>query len=713
MKAKAATDFNSWYDKQVADQVVFNFRRELIDYCISDVTILRQACQAFRSLFESISGFDPMFHCITLSSACMCSFRRNFLPEGKIGIVPPGGYHGRGKQSHIALQWLDFESHRRGQKIQTIYTDREVRVLGRPVDGYLETLQDDGTLKKIIFQFHGCYWHGCPEHFPTDENSNENRYENTMRLTALFRSAGYSVIEKWECKFRGELKSDPEVKAYFEAHPSTRVPPLSLRDALCGGRTSALRSYVKADLNEGETIKMVDVVSEYPNANLRGRYPYGHPTIYLEDDPGMPPIEQWNGVVKCTVLPPRDLFLPVLPFKSNGKLMFPLCRTCVETVSNDLCHHDDPALRQITGTWCAPELQLAVLQKGYTIIKIHEVYQYPGTMCYNLETGEAGLFSAYVRCVLAIKIQASGWPAECDTAEKKQRYIDEVKKHDGITIDPNKVAKNPGLRTIGKLMGNSFWGKFGEKTIRPKTEFINDYAGLMNIMVDPTKKISGLMPLGENCLQVTWKPVEDTEESLPTSSLLHAAFTTCHGRLQLYKYLDIVQERALYHDTDSVAFLSRPGEPDLPLGTHLGDLTDQVAEDYGPGSFILEMAAGGPKNYGYIVAVGGDPNNLRGMIKVRGITINMSCKDMVTYPNLKALVLGERGPMTVPIPHQIARLSNWKIVTRSTSKKWQAINNKRRRVDKERTVPHGFNAWGDEDEEDQELLEALDVLGDP
>lgn len=82
---------------------------------------------------------------------------------------------------------------------------------------------------------------------------------------------------------------------------------------------------------------------------------------------------------------------------------------------------------------------------------------------------------------------------------------------------------------------------------------------------------------------------EDTEESLPTSSLILAAFTTCFGRLKLYSYLDIVRERGLYCDTDSCAFISRPGEPDLPLGSHLGELTDQVVEDYGPGSFIMEF----------------------------------------------------------------------------------------------------------------------------
>ena len=125
MKAKAAKEFHDWYDKQAAENYVFYFRRELIEYCISDVTILCQACHSFRKLFSDIAGFDPMLHCITLSSACMATYRRNFLPKDKIGIVPDGGYHGRGKQSHIALQWLDNESYKLGKKLeQFIQTEK-------------------------------------------------------------------------------------------------------------------------------------------------------------------------------------------------------------------------------------------------------------------------------------------------------------------------------------------------------------------------------------------------------------------------------------------------------------------------------------------------------------------------------------------------------------------------------------------------------------
>ncbi|XP_026290327.2 uncharacterized protein LOC113215001 [Frankliniella occidentalis] len=286
MKSKAADDFNAWYDTQVSSNYLFNFRRELIEYCISDVTILRQSCQAFRKLFQDVAGFDPMQHCITLSSACMAAFRRNFLTANTIGLVPPGGYHGRGKQSHIALQWLDYESAKLGHKIKTIHTDREVAVMGRLVDGYVELPLPNGGVERRIYQFHGCYWHECPEHFPATSDSKESKYERTVRLTAMFRRNGYTVVEKWECQFKRELESDTEVKEYFRDNPTTRATPLNLRDGLAGGRTSALKWFYQA--KPGEKIKLVDVICEYPNANLRAMYPTGHPVIHLEDDPQMP-----------------------------------------------------------------------------------------------------------------------------------------------------------------------------------------------------------------------------------------------------------------------------------------------------------------------------------------------------------------------------------------------------------------------------------------
>ena len=72
------------------------------------------------------------------------------------------------------------------------------------------------------------------------------------------------------------------------------------------------------------------------------------------------------------------------------------------------------------------------------------------------------------------------------------------------------------------------------------------------------------------------------------------------------------------------------------------------------------------------------------------------------------MVMGA-GATNVPIPRQIARLPTWKVVTRPTSKNWQAKI--RIRVDIARTVPHGFNAFGDEDEA-QEVLEAMEFMNE-
>lgn len=85
--------------------------------------------------------------------------------------------------------------------------------------------------------------------------------------------------------------------------------------------------------------------------------------------------------------------------------------------------------------------------------------------------------------------------------------------------------------------------------MRSKVEFVKNYAELSRLTEDSTIIISSILPLDDELLQVVYTPIADMEESLPTTSLVHAAFTTCHGRLLLYKYLDIVGERALYHDT--------------------------------------------------------------------------------------------------------------------------------------------------------------------
>ena len=110
----------------------------------------------------------------------------------------------------------------------------------------------------------------------------------------------------------------------------------------------------------------VDVCSLYPWVCKYGEFPIGHPSIITENF-----IQDWTkedyfGVIKCRVVPPRKLFHPLLPFRCNGKLLIPLCRTCAEQMHVNGCHHSDDE-RALDGAWVSLELYKAI-KLGYKVL---------------------------------------------------------------------------------------------------------------------------------------------------------------------------------------------------------------------------------------------------------------------------------------------------------------------------------------------------------
>ena len=55
--------------------------------------------------------------------------------------------------------------------------------------------------------------------------------------------------------------------------------------------------------------------------------------------------------------------------------MFPLCRTCADTLQQTPCQHGDRE-RTLHGTWVSQELEKA-LAKGYQLLQIEEVWHFP------------------------------------------------------------------------------------------------------------------------------------------------------------------------------------------------------------------------------------------------------------------------------------------------------------------------------------------------
>lgn len=71
-----------------------------------------------------------------------------------------------------------------------------------------------------------------------------------------------------------------------------------------------------------------------------------------------------------------------------------------------------------------------------------------------------------------------------------------------------------------------------------------------------------------------------------------ACFTTSYARLKLYDALDILKERVLYMDTDSVIYTQKPTESSIPTGNYLGEFTNELDD----GDHITEFVAAGPYN---------------------------------------------------------------------------------------------------------------------
>ena len=150
------------------------------------------------------------------------------------------------------------------------------------------------------------------------------------------------------------------------------------------------------------------------------KFPVRHPTIHLDCGDVQAMLTK-DKLVRCTLLPPRELYHPVLPYRCNGHLLFCLCRTCAESGSQEQCCHETCPERAPTATWVVDEVRVAV-QHGYTVLKIQEFYEYEVTQ-YDAKTREGGNFVQYIDIFLKLKAESSGYPGWLQGPEGEELYV--------------------------------------------------------------------------------------------------------------------------------------------------------------------------------------------------------------------------------------------------------------------------------------------------
>ena len=416
-------------------------------------------------------------------------------------------------------------------------------------------------------------------------------------------------------------------------------------------------------------------------------YPKGHPVFISQ--PGHTDICDYFGIAQCRVLPPRGLYHPVLPHRHEGKLTFPLCAACVEEEMakpplerSYLCAHSDDQ-RVLTGTWCTPELKKAVVLR-YEIQYIHEVWHFPQV--------QEGLFKDYVDTWLKIKQEASGWPDWVgDDETKRQHYIRDYYQNEGIQLDYDKIEHNPGLRALAKMMLNSMWGKFGQRQNKTQVKEFNDPQKFHSFLDSNALDVRHVSVVNDNIVEVHYQLQEEDIPVSPNLNVFVACFTTCWARLRLYKALELLGQRVLYFDTDSVIYLEELGQPNPPLGDYLGQFTSELKAD----DHITEFVSGGPKNYGY------QTKNGKVECTVRGFRLNSEGKTQLNYDVMRQNVLEEiQQPQKQPRQtqvvktHQIVRdAKTYDLFTFPDYKCYQLVYDKRV-IDPDtfQTYPYGYQA---------------------
>ena len=78
----------------------------------------------------------------------------------------------------------------------------------------------------------------------------------------------------------------------------------------------------------------------------------------------------------------------------------------------------------------------------------------------------------------------------------------------------------------------------------------------------------------------------DELTDLNNKNVVVAAFVTAYGRLHLWKTLNELDDRILYHDTDSIVYEHIPEGTSVQLGYMLGDWENELDEDDQIKSFV-------------------------------------------------------------------------------------------------------------------------------
>lgn len=456
------------------------------------------------------------------------------------------------------------------------------------------------------------------------------------------------------------------------------------RKALRGGRTDVRHVYYNLtdeEIAKGYKIRYQDVKSLYPSVQIKYDYPVGLPTIFVWDkkfqpcykhkcpsfgndfefcdcpfilrkldsrldvvDCGQEPTasdcmaENFFGFVCATLEPPRDLFHPVLVQIDQES------RKCCGSLN-----------RIVEGYFFTEEFKLA-LTMGYRLIKVHRLDMYR----------RGNVWRDFVQDLVVMKMSCE---RNVPSYEEQVRIAE---NHDCLGMKEKLIdsfenwQERPAQKQGAKITVNSVWGKHGQKASMPTSVLINSedvesYTNVMDNISSDRLNVQKFSQLGSRLYVKTLKTFNNGGGFFHHQGYLPMAVAVpAYGRMVLYEQLAKLKERVLYHDTDSIIYVYKPEEYNIPVSDTLGEWEVEKCDKNHGG--LRTFVGIGPKSYGVRGLNPCSPtcgcdiftqNQQYSFIKVKGLSLKHSHRDMLNFDIFEQMVkhyieTGETEPKEIP-----------------------------------------------------------------
>jgi len=215
---------------------------------------------------------------------------------------------------------------------------------------------------------------------------------------------------------------------------------------------------------------------------------------------------------------------------------------------------------------------------------------------------------------------------------------------------------------------------------------------LYRFLATPGIEVVNMLFASDEVVWIAWRySDEEPAPSLRHTNEVIGAFVTAGARIHLYGFLDKLQQKVLYTDTDSVIYIQPADGPAL---VETGDSLGQMTSELRPHEMITEVVCAGPKNYAYKTF---DPSTgaIKTVCKVRGITLNYSASQLINFEKIRDMILN--GPEDETVIVRTAKKIKRKrgrggvsIISQPEEKTYRVSFLKRRRLNDNTSLPFGY-----------------------